>query len=230
MSEKKKSLLKASVKQRIIKISNELRLKKEGKNNFKEYSYFRPDDINVALNPLFKEYNLIAIFNMRYNHEIDMYACELVISDVDNDEDKVVYHFDIPLTQVSGASNAQNAGATMTYAKRYMLMNAFNLADNSIDPDNERNQPIEAGSSNEKLTPNQSAYIKRTFTKLNIKDEAERANRCSVMINRKIDDISDLTKKEASQIIGKLKKEEEDKARFLSSVEDEGKQLNYFNK
>lgn len=131
-----------SVKEKIIKISNEIRVGKDGKNSFQNYEYFKPDDIAKALNPLLEKYELLTHFSMPYSKEKGMYEAELSIMDIKSD-DKLVYRFDIPLTTLRGTGEAQNAGATMTYAKRYLQMNVFNLADNSADPDNEKNKPAD---------------------------------------------------------------------------------------
>ena len=128
------STTQETIKKRIIKISNKIRVTKEGKNNYKGFNYFRPDDIMIKITPLLEKYNLIDIFQMEYSVDKNMYEGRLDIEDCDT-ADKVSYKFDIPLTKVSGGSEAQNAGATQTYCKRYMLMNAFNIADNSLDPD-----------------------------------------------------------------------------------------------
>jgi hypothetical protein len=141
MSENKKQN-KLSVKERIVKISNEIRIGKDGKNSFQNYEYFKPDDIAKALNPLLERHELLIHFNMPYSKEKGMYEAKLTIVDIKSD-DQVVYLFDIPLTELKGTGMAQNAGATMTYAKRYLQMNVFNLADNSADPDNEKNKPAE---------------------------------------------------------------------------------------
>lgn len=130
-----------SVKKRIIEISNKIRIKKEGENSVNNFNYFKPDDIMIILNPLLKEYNLITIFQMEFNIEKNMYEGVLVIEDCDENK-PVTYFFNIPLTIMEGMSQAQNAGATMTYCKRYMLMNAFNIADNNLDPDKGANKPV----------------------------------------------------------------------------------------
>ena len=147
-----------SVKERIMEISTRLSIKREGKNDFQGFEYFKPDDILRQITPLLKEYKLFVKFDMPFNKEKEMYETKTTISDsriikaIDNPllkavEEPEVYQFDIPLTQVKGAGQAQNAGATMTYAKRYSYMNIFNIADNSVDPDNSKNKP-EAGESN----------------------------------------------------------------------------------
>ena len=79
---------------------------------------------------------------MPYSKDKGMYEAKLTIADIKS-MDEVVYLFDIPLTTLRGTGEAQNAGATMTYAKRYLQMNVFNLADNSADPDNDKNKPAD---------------------------------------------------------------------------------------
>jgi hypothetical protein len=130
-----KTTEKMSVKKRISIITNELRVSKDGKNTFSNYNYFKPDDIFQKLNPLLEKYNLISPFNL-YQKE-NIYEAILTIEDTDS-EDKVVYHFDISKAEVKGANAAQNSGATLTYAKRYSLMNAFNIADNDDDFDSDK--------------------------------------------------------------------------------------------
>jgi len=138
----KKEQASMSVKSRIVKISNEIRVGKDGKNTFQNYDYFKPDDIAKALNPLLEKYNVIALFNMVFSKEKEMYEGKIAIEDLDS-QDFVNYQFDIPLTTLKGTGEAQNAGATLTYCKRYMIMSIFNLGDNSSDPDNEKNKPAE---------------------------------------------------------------------------------------
>lgn len=139
-----KKVVLGSVKQRVVEISNEIRINKDGENTFAKYNYFQPDTIMATINPLLKKYSLIALFQMRFNNEKNMYAGLLRIEEWKTEE-HINYHFDIPLTEVKGSSQAQNAGATQTYCKRYMLMNAFNIADNNADPDATKNEPVTKG-------------------------------------------------------------------------------------
>src|SRR5882724_11179395 len=73
---------KKSVKQRIVIISNEIRVAKAGKNDFMKAEYFKPDDIMKAINPLLEKYGLITIFNMTFSKEKGMYDGTLIIEDV----------------------------------------------------------------------------------------------------------------------------------------------------
>jgi hypothetical protein len=130
--------IKTSVRKRIVIISNEIRVAKAGHNEFTRSGYFQPDDILRAINPLLAQYGLITVFDMTFSKEKEMYEGKLFIEDSSDESMKgVLYMFDIPMQILKGnAGSAQNAGATQTYCKRYMFMNAFNLADNKADPDN----------------------------------------------------------------------------------------------
>ena len=140
MPEEIKEIKKPSVKERIVLISNEIRISKEGKNEFTRSGYFQPDDILRAINPLLKAHRLIAEFDMEFIKEIEMYRGTLTIEDFDTAASRA-YKFDIPMQELKGAGRAQSAGATQTYCKRYMFMNTFNLADNKADLDNKNNRP-----------------------------------------------------------------------------------------
>lgn len=133
---------KKSVKERIVIISNEIRVTKAGKNDFMKAEYFKPDDIMRALNPLLEKYRLFSYFKMVFLKEIEMYSAELTIEDLDS-LDMKVYYFHIPMQVLKGAGEAQSAGATITYAKRYSFMNVFNISDNKSDLDNPKNKLAE---------------------------------------------------------------------------------------
>lgn len=137
-----------NIYEKIIALSKEIRVSKEGKNDFKGFSYFKPDDIAREIVPLLEKHELILFFDMPFNKDKGMYEGKLVILESKDAtvngpiKHGVEMQFDIPLTSVQGASEAQNAGATLTYCKRYMIMNAFNLADNEADPDHNMGKPV----------------------------------------------------------------------------------------
>lgn len=131
-----------NIYEKIIALSKEIRVSKEGKNDFKGFSYFKPDDIAREIVPLLEKHELILFFDMPFNKDKGMYEGKLSIMETGTSTAKVEMQFDIPLTSVQGASEAQNAGATLTYCKRYMIMNAFNLADNEADPDHNMGKPV----------------------------------------------------------------------------------------
>lgn len=159
---------KLSVKKRITIISNKLRLGKDGKNTFSGYEYFKPDDILKKLNPLLEELELITIFSLK--NQGDYYTAILTVEDTESDS-KVEYTFDIAKATVKGANEAQNSGATLTYAKRYSLMNAFNIADNDMDFDSDKMDKPKQSSNNSKSG---QAPSKNNKTQTISKDQARR--------------------------------------------------------
>lgn len=122
------------LKEKIIAIQNELRVAKDGKNTFANYNYFQPDAILNMLNPLFLKHKVFSKFNLHLKDAC--YQGELILADAETTETEV-YIFDILKATVKGANEAQNSGATLTYAKRYSLMNAFNIAENNADFDSD---------------------------------------------------------------------------------------------
>jgi len=123
--------------QKINAIRDEVVVSKDAKNAHKNYDYFSPDSINKSLQPLLSKYNLFDIFHLTWNNEKQMYQAIYNIADIE-EEANISFNFDIKTAEIAGANGAQESGGTMTYAKRYSQMNAFNIADNSLDLDNDK--------------------------------------------------------------------------------------------
>jgi len=140
-----------SIAERIIAIQNEIRVNKDGHNTFSNYDYFRPDEILQALNPLLKKYNVYIKFDLEEKSE-RTYTAKTTVKNAEGTAEEI-YIFDINKALVKGANEAQNSGATMTYAKRYSLMNIFNIAEDSSDFDSD------------------AYYKKNTIIKKQIKEE-----------------------------------------------------------
>ncbi len=130
----------ASIKERISRIANELKIEKKGENEEVKFTYFNLEDITKVLVPLLHKYKMNMEFDMMYRNDSDMYRGELSLEDFDSDKARS-FHFDIPLAELANVTASQSAGATLTYCKRYMIMNVFHIADNSSDLDNSNNHP-----------------------------------------------------------------------------------------
>lgn len=124
-----------NLQEKIITIQNELRVTKDGLNRFANYNYFQPDTILNLLNPLLQKHGVFTKFNLHYKETY--YTAELLLVNVEKPTETELYVFDILKATVKGANEAQNSGATLTYAKRYSLMNAFNIAENNADFDSD---------------------------------------------------------------------------------------------
>lgn len=127
-----------SVKERIIRMSNELRVGKEGRNTFSNYDYIRPDDLQAELNPYYEKYRLFPKFDV-YKTRAGKNKAVLRIEDFDSTTNREVYIMDeLDDLSLKGANPVMNAGGLMTYCKRYLQMNAFNIAANEDDLDNNK--------------------------------------------------------------------------------------------
>ena len=157
---------------------NELRASKDGKNSFANYNYFKPDDLLNLLNPLLLKHGVFCKFNLIYKETY--YEAELILAD-DKLEEK--YRFDIMKATVKGANEAQNSGATLTYAKRYSLMNAFNIAENDADFDSDehakREMKAEAKQTKKEPEPDYISKIRILINDYQGEDKQELANTCA---------------------------------------------------
>lgn len=131
MEEEKEAL---SLKARLLKISNEIRVKKDGENTYSNYSYFTPDGILNILNPLLDLHGVFSHFTLERKE--NSYIGKLELSDV-NSDDKVCYEMESPEITIKATNPVQSLGGLQTYLKRYLLMNAFNIADNKDDYDSD---------------------------------------------------------------------------------------------
>lgn len=194
--------MEKTVKQRIVEIANEIRISKDGRNDFAKYNYFQPDSILALLNPLLLKYNLHINFSLEQVNE--HYKAILIISDFNSTESEK-YIFDIDKAIVKGANASQNSGATLTYAKRYSLMNAFNIADNTADFDSnemtEKNKKAELDKARQELSECESLDSLKTVYLMQTKE-----------VQKELKDFKDnlkaeLIKKEGvDSILGKDKK------------------------
>lgn len=167
-----------TLQKKIITITNELRAQKDGKNSFANYNYFKPDDLLNLLNPLLLKHDLFCKFNLTYKDSY--YEAELILAD---DKEKEIYKFDILKATVKGANEAQNSGATLTYAKRYSLMNAFNIAENDADFDSDehakREMKAEAKQVKKEPEPDFVGKIRVLINEYQGADKNELANLCA---------------------------------------------------
>lgn len=151
-------LSKMSIMERMLYIMNEIRIEKNGKNTFSNYDYFKPEEINRKVNPLFFSYKIFPLFTT-YIKGFETQVIEnlensvttktqieykeiarLTLTDVLNPKEQLIYEMPLRDIEIKGANKMQNVGGVRTYAKRYLYMEALNISDNNLDLDsNEMN-------------------------------------------------------------------------------------------
>ena len=109
-------------------------LKKAGRNTFSNYDYYTPDQISVLVTTACNKLNLLPMFNLKRN-ELGITG-ELTIINLDKERDVAIYEMASAIPEIKATNIAQQLGGAMTYTKRYMLMNVFDITDNTLDFDN----------------------------------------------------------------------------------------------
>lgn len=156
-----------SIKERIIRISNELKIEKTGWNTYGEYAYITPEDLENALRPLLLKYRTFTHLDVRHM-ENGRNIAVLTISTFENDDDVQIYTMDVPDITLKAANAAQSVAGLRTYCSRYLKMSAFNVAENSDDLDANNNSDT---GENKKGTAKEKQSAEKKNPDERIKDE-----------------------------------------------------------
>jgi hypothetical protein len=122
----------------IIKGKN---LKKKGKNTFSKYDYYTPDQVSELVIGACHEVKLFPKFDLKRN-ELGIVGT-LSIYDIEAKDERgespVVFEMASDIPSIKATNVSQQLGGAMTYTKRYLFMNAFDIADNNLDFDTTEN-------------------------------------------------------------------------------------------
>lgn len=117
-----------------IKLQN-TQLKKSGHNKFAGYTYFELGDFLPTVQQIFSEIGLcgtVSFFPSVLTHEgviNQSGGVVLKIVDVDNPESFIDFHSPLASAQLKGCHEVQNLGASMTYIRRYLWVNALEIVE-----------------------------------------------------------------------------------------------------
>ncbi len=107
-------------------------LKKAGWNEYSKFHYWTPEQVSLLVSES-------CIPRMLFNH-FDLKRGQLgleghlTVTDLESGE-ACIYIMAMEIPSIKATNASQQLGGAMTYAKRYMLQNVYDIADNSIDPD-----------------------------------------------------------------------------------------------
>ena len=102
------------------------KLKKTGTNKYSNYDYFELGDFLPSINEICNNNGLSTIF--QFTKEL----ATLYIIDVDNPETKLQFSTPVEIASLKGCSTIQNIGGTQSYARRYLYIMAFEIAESDI--------------------------------------------------------------------------------------------------
>ncbi|MCP4336397.1 MAG: hypothetical protein GY679_00935, partial [Mycoplasma sp.] len=115
------------------------------------YNYYTPEQVDKLVYDAVKELNLFIKFDLKRN-EFGIEG-ELTVMDLDNDsnDNHAIFTMASDIPSIKATNISQQLGGSMTYTKRYMLMNVFDIINNNLDYDNTDN--TQKSQSNKKESP-----------------------------------------------------------------------------
>ena len=123
-----------------IEIIKKSDLKKKGKNTFSKYDYFTPEQVSELVINACHEVKLYPKFDLVRN-ELGITGI-LAIYDIETDEPPIEFVMASAIPEIKATNISQQLGGAMTYTKRYLLMNAFDIVDNRLEFDTDENTKI----------------------------------------------------------------------------------------
>ena len=202
-AESNKDVSKMNVYQKLAIARSELGnrpLKKSGVNKYAGYSYFELNDFIGEINKIFKELNLISVFNIKVN-DLGVETAFLDIVNADNPTETITFEAGTAEAGMKGATPIQMLGAKHTYMRRYLWLEAMEIAENDAQ---------DAIPANERETTTKIQMATQGQLKIIAQQDPERVKKMLELY--KINEIKDLTMKQASdaiKVFSKDKKEEE---------------------
>ncbi len=105
---------------------------KSGHNKFAGYTYYELADIRPVINKLANELKFCCVINYKQD------LATLDFCDIEKDE-RITFSCPMCTTTVKGATEVQCEGAVITYLKRYLYQNCFEIVeadmlDGTMDP------------------------------------------------------------------------------------------------
>lgn len=98
------------------------KLTKSGHNKFAGYEYFELGDFLPTIQDIFHSLGLCGTINFNQ-------LAELTIRDVDSPESFIVFSCPIAQASLKGCHEVQNLGASITYLRRYLWVNALEIVE-----------------------------------------------------------------------------------------------------
>lgn len=103
-----------------------MNLKKSGRNNYSNYNYYELSDFLPAINELLQKYKMTS--NITFEKDLSI----LAIIDIEKPESIITFSVPFVTIAMKGANEVQNLGAVITYTRRYLYMNAFEIVESDV--------------------------------------------------------------------------------------------------
>ena len=116
-------------------------VKKSGKNSYAGYTYYELSDIIPAINKLADKLKFCCVINFTND------LAKLDFCDLEKDE-RITFTSPMSSASLKGAMDVQNTGAVITYLKRYLYQNCFEIVENdlldaTLNPNEEKGENVD---------------------------------------------------------------------------------------
>lgn len=109
------------------------KINKSGINKHNGAKYYELEDLLPPVKIVCKQFNILSFFNFPYDADMMGYRAELHLKDLDSQQELI---FEVPYPKLEKINNGMNImqseGAYITYLKRYLLLNTFDLIEKEI--------------------------------------------------------------------------------------------------
>lgn len=126
---------KLNIYQKLQKCRAELskeKLTKSGENKFSNYKYFELGDFLPKVNKLFFENGLMSEFNLYEK------IAKLRVIDSEEPTSQIIFTVPVAEAKINGTSPIQVLGGQITYLRRYLYINALEIAESDmVNPQNQ---------------------------------------------------------------------------------------------
>lgn len=173
----------------------ETKLKKSGRNDYAKFDYYQLQDFIPKITDIFNELGLMSQFTISTSQKVgndgviaDDTHADLAIINCDQPTEVVLFTTPVAEAKI-GSSEKQNPiqqlGATHTYLRRYLWMNAMEIT-----------EPDQVDATSGRATEKQVALLKKFYVGDNLTKLLEKNN---------ISNIEELSIEKASELIKKMK-------------------------
>lgn len=104
-------------------ILQEKKLSKSGKNKFAGYEYFELQDFLPAVQTIFADTGLCAVFRCGAD------TATLTVYNIDNPGESIDFTAPMAAAELKGCHPVQNLGASISYLRRYLYVNALEIVE-----------------------------------------------------------------------------------------------------
>lgn len=110
--------------------------KKKGWNDYSKYAYFLPEQIQDLVSEVCFSEKLFTKYDLsRDEHGI---FATLTVVNIENTKEVVIFKMITDIPSITATNTTQQLGGAVTYSERYLKMSTFEITDDTLDFDTDR--------------------------------------------------------------------------------------------